>query len=316
MRKLRLSAAGVLLSASLFFLTAVPGLAAGWLAEPLETLEPSGQLSPYPPDALWLTTTQAYTIYLPVVVDLRNSKKGVGMTSSDCDDLEALRTSWYLKWYPLPYSGCDGKEFVPRISNAEHMTYLAQAVTYAQDSGWLIGFTEPNLPWHADLSPAEGARLWRQIEQATAGTGVKLVSPSPSQHPPGQLDPYGYTWLWAMVSAYQIQNNGQKPHFDAVAWNIYDANPNVIRAYLTTRHNEMLARGYNVPIWVLEYGGECWSNTGNQTIMTNITPWFDQTSWIGRYAWYATRIDNGWLSCSLLNESGNLTTLGNIYRGF
>lgn len=323
MRKLLLLTVGTPLFASLFFLGAVPGLAAGWPVETVKTIEPSGKLSSLPPDTPWLTSTQAYTIYLPLVGDLRNSKKGLGVVASPaCTDMDNLGASWYFNWGVRPDSTCPAsydKRFVPRISGAGSMSYLTVAVQNAQASGWLMGFNEPNLPWQGDVSPAQAAVLWKQIEEAVEGTNIKLVSPSPSQHNPGQLDSYGYTWLWAMVSAYQVQNNGQKPRFDAIAWHIYDANPSTVRAYLTARHNEMLAWGYDVPIWVLEYAGECWSNTGNGVVMTNITPWFNQTPWIGRYAWFANRLYNQfsfWSSCSLVNEAGSLTTLGNIYQGY
>jgi hypothetical protein len=204
------------------------------------------------------------------------------------------------------------------------MPSLPIAVANAQASGWLAGFSEPNLPWWAgSVSPAQGAVLWRQIENAALPAGIKLVSPAPSQHSPGQHDPNGNQWLWAMVDAYKAQY-GSNPHFDAIGWNIYVKTPSAMQAYLIARRNEALARGYNVPFWILEYSGECWSsNSGNGAIMTTIAPWFEATPWIGRYAWFANRITGsedaapGWQSCSLVNPTtGNLTSLGQIYSAY
>jgi hypothetical protein len=281
---------------------------------------------------LSLVASQAFTVYLPLVNVPKppSPKKGVGMISAACTDLNSLRVSWYFNWKVLPDPSCNGtnnEKFVPRISKASDMSKLSQAIANAQASGWLIGFSEPNLPWQGNMTPAQGATLWKQIEDAAIPAGIKLVSPSPNQYNPGQADPYGYQWLWAMVDAYKAQNGGQQPHFDAIGWNIYKRNPAAIETYLTARRSEAVARGYNVPIWVLEFGGECWNsangNTGNQSIMTTTTAWFEATPWIGRYAWFTNRLtgsesfEPGWQSCSLVNPStGFLTSLGQIYADY
>jgi hypothetical protein len=280
-----------------------------------------------------LTSSDAFTVYLPLVHGPRtlSLKRGVGVFAAPaCTDLANLKAAWYLNWRVSPDPTCGGAnadKFVPRIYGANEMPLLAQAIANAQASGWLIGFSEPNLPWQGNMSPVQGAILWKQIENAAIPAGIKLVSPSPNQYNPGQADPYGYLWLWAMVDAYKSQNGGQSPHFDAIGWNIYKRTPGEIEAYLTARHNEGLTRGYDVPIWVLEYGGECWNsasgNTGNQSIMTMTTAWLDSIPWIGRYAWFANRIVGtepgapGWQSCTLINPSlGTLTALGQTYSTY
>lgn len=287
----------------------------------------SGQVMLPNTSLLMLTSSNTFTIYLPIVlVPSFNPKKGVGVVAPPaCQDLLTLQASWYLNWGVFPDSTCLGNgRFVPRITSTSDMQFLAQAVANAQATGWLIGFTEPNLPWQGNLSPTQGAILWKQIEDAALPAGIKLVSPSPNQYNPGQADPYGHQWLWAMVQAYKTLNSGQSPHFDAIGWNIYKQKPSDIQTYLTARHNEALTRGYDVPIWVLEYGGECWNSAnGNQAIMTTTTAWFEATPWIGRYAWFANRLTGtqgnavGWQSCSLISPStGSLTSLGQSYAGY
>jgi hypothetical protein len=53
--------------------------------------------------------------------------------------------------------------------------------------------------------------------------------------------------------------------------------------------------------------------------MTEMGQWFNQTEWIARYAWYSNRTANSFQgnhNCALIdNNSGNLTTLGQIYQG-
>jgi hypothetical protein len=266
----------------------------------------------------------------------RNPKKGISLAYPNCEDIDTLQVSWYFDQNPSPKCDSLSVPFIPRIFGAQQANdshVLGQAIKSAQASGWLLGFVEPNLPWHGNVSPADGAKAWRTIEAAALPAGLKLVAPSPSQHAPHTKilpeydpDPYGYTWLWAMVDAYQ-KLYGEKPHFDAMAWNFYENNPTATKAYLTARHEEALALGYDVPFWVMEYAGRCWDSdkypTGNEQIMAQITPWFNDTPWIGRYAWFSNRIrgDEPWgpnhQSCSLLNPgTGQPTALGQSYRGY
>lgn len=258
-------------------------------------------------------------VYLPLVHGpIFNAKKGVFITYGACQDVSLLRASWYFTNDVQPPAGCPqpDQRFIPTIYNANAMIQLTTAISHAQESGWLKGFIEPNLAYQGNVLPAQAAELWRQIEiAADAAGGIKLVSPSPSQHDPG--------WMWDMVDEYYVRY-GRSPRFDAIAWNYYTPYPILFQDYLTARREEALDRGYNVPIWVTEYSGECWNNgKGNLDIMTVVTPAFDDTDWIGRYAWFANRIYGdevwgpGWQSCSLVNPyTGALNPLGEIYAGY
>ena len=311
----------LILFSSIVIVFAQPG-------SPIEnSIQPGYRLS-VETDHLRLTDSNVFTTYLPIILRPPPPSPKKGLASPICADLTTLRASWYFNWSPTPAAcGPDQAEkFVPRIFSANSMPLLSVAIANAQASGWLIGFSEPNLPWQANLSPAQGAVLWKQIEDAAVG--IKLVSPSPNQWEPGQNGQfYGHQWTWAMVDAYRSMY-GRNPRFDAIAWNIYKRTPAESQAYLTARHNEALARGYDVPIWVLEYAGECWNgaggNTGNQEIMTALTAWFDATPWIGRYAWFSTRLFHlepgtgvDYTSCSLINGlTGSSTLLGQLYTSY
>lgn len=256
-----------------------------------------------------------------------NPAKGIVLAYPEfCEDLDILGVGWYFTNEPGSRCPLPDQRFVPRLysSNQAYGEALNQAVNNAAaSSGWLMTFVEPNLPWHGDLSPEDGAKAWRSIEERALPAGVKLVSPAPSQHPPGYFDPLGYTWIWHMANAY---NNlyGQPPHFDAMAWNFYSPNSGQTKSFLEKRRQEALDFGYDVPFWVVEYAGECWNNgQGNEEIMSEITRWFQDTSWITHYAWFTHRIqpDSEWGknhdSCSLLDpNSGAYTELGKAYAGF
>ncbi len=293
------------------------------ITTPTPTLAPKSLTPTITPTLAGPTDTPLPPTSTPTIAPA-STKKGVGITGGlPCPDVELLRASWYQTWDIYADPACRNK-FVPRLSNKNHLAKLAEALENAKHSGWLMGFTEPNLSWQANMSPAEGAEAWHTVEEAARKAGIKLVSPSPNQFEPGQSEPYGHQWLWAMVDEYQKKYNNP-PHFDAIAWNIYRNKPSKAQEYLTARHNEGLARGYNVPVWVLEYGGECWnsanSKNGNDQIMAETTAWLDSTDWVARYAWFANRLSGtnqeaeGWQSCTLINPNTNeLTSLGQAYR--
>jgi hypothetical protein len=279
-------------------------------------------LSPQLPVRHAVAQTESFYTYLPLVMAQRNPKKGTIITYGACQDADLLRTSWYFTNDVQPPAGCPNPDprFVPVVDSPSTMTQLTTAISNAQVSGWLKGFTEPNLAWQGNVSPEQAAPLWRQIEiAADAAGGIKLASPSPSQHDP--------TWLSRMVAEYQ-RLYGYKPRFDAIGWNYYyapdDGFHDTVMEFLTQRHNDALAMGYDVPIWVMEYSGECWNNGKyNMDVMTTQTPQFNQTPWIGRYAWFANRIKGdepwgtGWQSCSLVNPTtGALNPLGQLYAGY
>ncbi len=315
-------------------LALLPGLAAFGMAEQ----SPAGDgfdpapvtLLPAASHSFQLTGGAVYTVYLPIVIGppAPSPKKGfVEFGAPACNDLTALRAAWYQNGGISPDAACGSQyhqNFVPRIYNRYAMPYLAQAVANAQASGWLMGFGEPNLTeQNSYLTPTEGAQLWKQIEDAVAGTGIKLVSPAPNQWNPGQYgQQYGHQWTWSMVAEFE-RLYGRKPRFDALGWHYYATSLADLQAFLTARRNEALARGYDVPFWLLEYGGSCvgGSTPQLQAFMNAATPWLNQTAWIGRYSWFAARLTpwsdsagNDYTPCSLINyQTGNITALGQTY---
>lgn len=284
-------------------------------------------------------TLAQYQVYLPIIFKSPyNPQKGLLLARSEfCEDLDTLNVGWYFNNQITPPSSCPAvdQRFVPRLYGADQVNdanVLAAAIQNARPAGWLLGFTEPNLPWHANLTPLEGAIAWHTIVQAAAPYNIKLVAPAPSQHELGYFDQYGYTWIWEMIDAYHGQY-GVYPKIDAFAWNYYHQNPIEFDIFFSSRRSEADTKfnGHyaNTPFWVLEYAGACWNSvngfpTGNVNIMTTITPAFKNKIYnITRFAWFTHRIrpDEEWginhHSCSLLDPAtGSLLTLGNLYRQY
>lgn len=293
---------------------------------------PATLATPAVQPSLAVSPTVTYTLYLPVLFSPPPSpKKGFDAHGSPaCGDLVNLRASWYFNAGVSPDPACGSEynaNFVPMIYNGPAMANLATAVVNAQASGWLMGFSEPNLTEQGSyLSPADGAILWKQIEDAVAGTNIKLVSPAPNQWEDGQYGlPYGNRWTWYMVEEYK-RLYGRKPRFDALGWHYYADSLGDLQAFLDARRVEALKRGYDVPFWITEFAGKCVTEPDSQiqAVMSSSVPWFNQTPWIGRYAWFATRLTPGsdaaghdYSRCSLIDaQSGDITALGRMYRQY
>ena len=253
-----------------------------------------------------------YRLYLPITYKV--ALHGVGL-SGPCSAVGLLGVDWYYNWSVGPCVAGDPR-YVPMIWGRDQMVLLPQAVIVArQGSGWLLGFNEPDLEVQANIAPEEAAELWRQIE-AQAG-GIKLVSPVTSQHDPG--------WLWRMANAYKGKY-GRKPRFDAIAAHYYTwlpPSPQKTKDYLLQVRREALAHGYDTPIWLTEFGAMCWKPEpagGNQALMRELMPWMRSQSWIGRYAWFASRLPQPpWVlnaaHCSLTDtQTFQLTELGELYK--
>jgi len=264
------------------------------------------QFAEQPPEPI------VHPIYLPMIHSgPKPAMRGVcGFAYFD-----KIGADWAYSW---TWDTRGNPKFVPMIRDVTKMEYLPEAVENAQASGWLMGFNEPDMPepYGHLTTPAEGARAWRTIEKAA--TEIRLVSPVPSQ-----LD---FGWLWRMVAAYKSRY-GEKPRFDAIAVHYYSLCPPDIegsKRHLLRVRQEALAHGYDVPIWLTEFGGCCpWPDpsNGNEQMMRELIPWMKQQPWIGRYAWFMALIppDVSWLpgdfsNCSLIDwETRELTELGQLY---
>lgn len=287
---------------------------------------------------LSVSVVAQYHIYLPVIFKSKPAtQKGLLIPFAYHDycqqDTNLLGIDWYYINSTYNQTNCpDDARYVPRIFSGDRATPdgIETAVQSAELSGWILGFDEPNLSWGGNTTPTEAAILWRDIEAAAIPAGIKLVAPTPSQHPPCYFscedNRWGHQWLWRMVAEYK-QIYGEKPHFDALGWNIFMRSPTDMRSYLLARRQEALALGYDLPFWINSYAGECWQtgtgDTGNQAIMAEMTVWFRATPWIDRYAWFTHRIqpDDSWAvnhhSCSLIDpQTRQLTGLGEMYQGF
>lgn len=269
------------------------------------------------------TPPPPYIYYFPVI--FKNPppppKKGVATYAytPGCVDAPALNADWWYNWWAVPSHNCSLVDFVPMLYKASvfdaNKDFL---LMYSQDSRWVLGYNEPNLVGQGDTTPLAGAVTWRRLEELVEGTDIKLVSPAPNQFPPGYADPYGYTWLLAMVREYE-RLYGTRPRFDAIAWHYYGS-VSQTKAYLVARHNDFAQMYPGVPIWLTEFNPCLTNSQSYSSFMADMLPWLEAQPWIGRYAWFINRptpdFPETYSPCTLLDVSGNPTVAGELYRGY
>lgn len=233
------------------------------------------------------------TIYMPLVATT-HSKIGIAPGGYQYGDFALTRPSWTYRWNNEVYSETQ-QLGIEQVDMFWSDRYLYMPI----HSRVILGFNEPDLPGQANMMPHEGAIAWNWIE--TTYPTKTLVSPAPSQRDPD--------WLWRMVDEYELLY-GEKPRFDAIAWHIYPVDFADFVSYLEARHQEMLAHGYAVPVWVTEFG-----YCGDPSFMAQAIRYINATPWIARAAWYkiaADEWDTG-VCNTLLYSDRTLTPLGEEY---
>ena len=262
-----------------------------------------------------VTVPEVHTLYLPIIyAGPYPALKGVSHHPAMYSDLIPLNVEWYYDWRFRPPVDHQGSGYVPMIWGRGTMRFLDEAIENARPSGWLMGFNEPDLESQANISPREAAELWRQIE--ARADDIKLLSPAPSHEHP--------EWLWEMVTEYE-KKYGRNPRFDAIAAHLYSPDPEWAKSYLIHVRQDALAHGYDVPIWLTEFGGICTippPGNGNERLMRELVPWMQEQSWMDRYAWYKAMMSPNiagweWRYCSLLDyKTGQPTELGELYKEY
>lgn len=266
--------------------------------------------SPVPTSALRAATASPrvgpYSIYLPLIIGAPPPpKKGVPLTYNDCTSVTTMNAFWEFAWSPTP-PNCTGIENVPMIWGAGDIN-----TTVGGNSLWIMGFNEPDNSGQANLTPAQAATLWRQIEQKYPTR--KLLSPASNGDIPN--------WLVDFRNAY-ISAYGSPPRLDGLGvhcyrWFAYQCIP-WIQQY------ESLAISWGVPeIWVTEFSFATTSPSspsGSLQEQQTFINWMESQSQVTRFSWFASKIQGTeWWALSAFHtplvdwNTGQSTSYGSNY---
>jgi hypothetical protein len=246
--------------------------------------------------------SHTYKVYVPLVVNIQSpaSKKGIGLTYSNCNDVGMLGVYWYYDWSLQPPICDPDTEVIPMIFDSS-----AIGATIKGRSDWLMGFNEPDL---LGVTPSVAATQWRRVEQLYQ---KKLVAPVPSQNNP--------VWLEQTRNAY-IAQYGVPPKWDALAVHCYEYFERDCRTKLQGWFNKL--QDWNIPeLWITEFSFFPCNGHDAPNEMKSFVNYLNSEPRVTRYAWFAARIrgDEAWSFGAECNPAsvdglGNLTPLGRAYR--
>jgi Glycosyl hydrolase catalytic core len=237
-------------------------------------------------------------------------KRGVAYGHHTPADLAALRGGshfWY-NWSPAPEDAVQstyaaaGMEFVPMVWGG--LFDVAQVTSeLPSDARFLLGFNEPNFYAQANLSAADAAARWPELEQVAAARGLALVSPAVNYCGGGchETDPFAY------LDAFFAACAGCRVDYIAAHW--YACDGPALEWYLGELEK------YGKPIWLTEFScGDAADRSlaVQKKYMTDALAILEQNDHVFRYAWFAgrtTAIPN----VDLLGADGELTELGELY---
>ncbi|KAH7889220.1 glycosyl hydrolase catalytic core-domain-containing protein [Phlebopus sp. FC_14] len=171
----------------------------------------------------------------------------------------------------------------------------------------VLGMNEPNEPSQSNMSPQDGASLWKQYIDPLKAQGYYLISPACTN------DQAGLDWMKGFFEAC----NGCT--IDAVAFHFYGTDPKALISHATTLHD-----AYNKPIWITEFADQNFSGAGGQASMDEIyafqpvvTRFVDETPWVEAAFPFGVMYDLQGVNegNALLKGDGQLTSLAYNYFG-
>jgi hypothetical protein len=252
-----------------------------------------------------------FVISMAVSGQSRSPKRGICGDASP-QDLVVLApsTTWYYDWSVAPPATLQGQlsgiEWVPMCWGAVYASNVdGIEAQIPAGSKYLLGFNEPNFMSQANLTPAQAASMWPNLEKIAADKGLQLVSPAVNwcgdcvtgvtNDPVDWLDKF-----FAACPGCKV---------DYIAIHSYAPGSEALRSYIDK------FRKYNKPLWITEFAP--WDPPkpdydGVVRYMKEAITILENEPVVFRYSWFATRVNIN-PDISLLGANGTLTKLGQLY---
>lgn len=219
-----------------------------------------------------------------------SEKRGYGTVQ-----LDALGVGWFYSWGPTTGVVDARVPFVPMIFRG------ATLASNVGQTGFLLGFNEPDNENQANMKVDEALRLWPALVAKVPG--ALIGSPAMAGNPATG------DWLPAFMAA--------QPQVDFVTVHWYKG-PDAKKFQSDL---QAVYDAYKKPIWVTEFAPQTTSSSKDapnkftqqqvNSFIDAVVPWMEQTTWIHRYAWHDSGII-GSSSC-LYTASGALSATGQKY---
>lgn len=262
--------------------------------------------------ALCLLIMLSFTVALQAqTISPKRGIAGDMLSNADCVTADSL--TWYYNWAHTPGPAVKNihqnyLEYCPMLWNG---SWNAAALTTYLDAHpetkYLLAFNEPNFAFQANMTPAQAAALWPQVETIADKYKLKIVSPAlgfcPGDCLPGYASMDGTKWLDEFFA------KCINCRVDYIAVHIYDTWLYGFKGNLDPY------KKYKKPLWVTEfdYGGGT-TTAQHASLMVDALNLMEKDPDVFRYSWFLTRSSPNQESTDIFGQaSGTLTDLGKIY---
>lgn len=220
-------------------------------------------------------------------VTARSTKRGVSENNFQFNaqvDALAPGVSWYYNWGNTPGNAVinnESMEYVPMCWNGNfNSEKIRQYVKEHPDTKYILGFNEPNFTNQANMTPAQAAEKWPEVQALAKELNLKIVGPALNYSPNAPYqDPL--KWMDEFVALVGIDA------FDYTAVHSYGGF-GVTQTLATNFHNK-----YGKPVWITEFcywpgesGSTYVSPEAQIACMISSLEWMEKTEWVHRYAWF------------------------------
>ncbi|KAF8623444.1 hypothetical protein AX15_006386 [Amanita polypyramis BW_CC] len=233
-------------------------------------------------------------------------KIGIAYPLSDYTLLQSFKTpkvGFFYNWSPYCPEQLKslGYTCAPMLWGYKQIADFTRLVK-ANYATYVLGMNEPNEPTQSNMSPADGAKMWKEYIQPLGSQGYTLISPACTNGPSGKK------WMQDFFTACS------DCRVDAIAMHFYGTNATDMVNYMIDLHQT-----FQKPIWVTEFA--CTDFTGQKhcssasDFLTQVKGFMDNTDWVHAYFAFGVMFDmyNVDPVNQLLGSNGKPTSLGELY---
>ena len=159
--------------------------------------------------------------------------------------------------------------------------------TLTGNSGWVMGFNEPDRLDQSNMTVTQVVQNWHRIEERFPAPTYKLLAPAYSQDAYGSTNPIA-DMRQAFYDAY-----GYYPRLDGLAVHCYMPFATDCENFITTNFINRMSEFGASEIWVTEFSSnvlQCGSESGAWAQGGALIDWMQQQPQITHFAWFAARI--------------------------
>jgi hypothetical protein len=229
--------------------------------------------------------------------------------------LTALGASWSYNWSATAPPADPKLPWVPMVWGSGSVTPAVIASLRRDrrrgEAKYLLGFNEPDNGGQADMTPAQAAALWPQLER----TGLILGSPAVATPTDG--------WLAQFMRL--ARQRHLRVNFIALHYYQDFTDPDAVAQLRSQLVG--LNRRYHRPIWITEIGamnirrwGEPMQRTPTEaeavTYMGKLFSMLNALPFVQRYAWFTDQCwnDTACHTSSLFSGTGQTTAVGRAFE--